>query len=257
MKFSIITIAKNCSKYLEQTINSVLNQSYENFEYIIIYGESIDSTWDIIQKYKSKVKVIKETGNQGISFAMNLGIQNAVGDVIAHIHADDLYANNNVFDRVAAEFQGAPDLKWLSANKIKIDAKGSEIGKFIYPKYLFKKLLIKNIICHPSTFIRKEVFAELGLFDINYKYAMDYDLFLRIAERYTPKILPDFLSYSRVHSGSVTNANELKSLREARSIQSSYALKNKAVLIYVWLILRFFVKYIWYIFKYKFFFCSY
>src|ERR1700739_123500 len=100
---SIITVVYNGSKYIEQTINSVLNQSYKNIEYIIIDGGSTDDTLNIIKRYESKIDYWQSEPDEGIFFAMNKGISLAKGELIGIINADDFYLPGTVKNVVEAD----------------------------------------------------------------------------------------------------------------------------------------------------------
>ena len=104
MKFSIITVTYNSAATIEQTIRSVIGQSYENIEYIIVDGQSTDSTLKIIEKYKDRIgKIVSEKDN-GLYDALNKGIDLATGDVIGFLHSDDFYINEKVIERYAEAF---------------------------------------------------------------------------------------------------------------------------------------------------------
>jgi glycosyltransferase involved in cell wall biosynthesis len=162
---------------------SVLEQTYPNIEYVIIDGKSEDSTLDLInttiKKYPSRpVKVLSEA-DEGIADAMNKGILLATGKIINHLHAGDRFIDNSVLDRVMRSY--TTDLwRWGVAGSIVVDRKGNQ--KHIYKAHDdYRVLLKKNCIPHQSTFISKDVFTKHGLFDKDYKQAMDYEYWLRIA----------------------------------------------------------------------------
>ena len=100
MKISIITICLNSEKTIEKTIQSVLSQNYFDIEYIIIDGQSSDSTISIVEKYKNKISKIVSEQDNGIYFALNRGINLASGEIVGILHADDFYTNENVLSDV-------------------------------------------------------------------------------------------------------------------------------------------------------------
>ena len=105
LKISIITIVYNREKTIKDTINSVLNQTYKNIEYIIIDGKSTDSTLNIVNSYKDKISKIISEKDDGLYDALNKGINLATGDIIGFIHSDDFYIDNFVIEKVANEFK--------------------------------------------------------------------------------------------------------------------------------------------------------
>lgn len=194
-KLSIITCTYNSAKYLEQNINSVLNQNFKDFEYVFIDGGSTDGTQDIILSYKNKlnIKLVSEKDN-GIYDAMNKGIKMASGDVIGILNSDDFYDNNTVLSSVIEAFYDP-----------KIDAVYGDISYFAkdinkVTRYWkaggYKESNLNNgwTIPHPSLFLRKSVYDKCGVFNIDLKVAADYEFILRILKKnhikvaYIPKI---------------------------------------------------------------------
>ena len=104
LKVSIITVCYNSADTIEYTIQSVISQEYENIEYIIIDGKSNDDTLKIIEKYKSKVSKLLSENDEGIYYAVNKGIKLATGDIIAILHADDIYTSRNIVSKVVKKF---------------------------------------------------------------------------------------------------------------------------------------------------------
>lgn len=174
--FSIITLCFNSEKTIERTILSVLNQTYTNFEYIIIDGGSTDSTLEIIEKYKDKfgdkLKVISEKDN-GIYDAMNKGIRLSTGDLVGIINSDDYY-----------EYDSLENIKnKYNFNKYEIvygitrmiDSREKEIN-LIRQGHNF---LDRGNICHQACFISLSIHKDFYEYDLQYKYAADYDFMLK------------------------------------------------------------------------------
>lgn len=222
--FSIITITYNSARYLEETIRSVLAQDATDLEYLIIDGGSTDETLPLIKRYAasdSRIRWISEADN-GISDAMNKGIALATGDVIAHLHSDDFYQLGTL-TAVANAFENDKNICWVVGGYNVVDAEGSVLYAPVQPEQLtFEKLLKKNLVPHPATFVRREWFAKLGMFDLNLKYAMDYDFFLRLSREAAPKLLPDVLTSFRRHTGSLSTLCEIKAFREEQLIRMRY-----------------------------------
>jgi glycosyltransferase involved in cell wall biosynthesis len=213
MKISVITCTWNSMAYLEQSINSVLLQSYKNIEYIFVDGGSTDGTLERIAEVKGDVKVLHNVRG-GIANAMNKGIEAATGDIIAHLHSDDYYLNDQTLATVISVFEKNENTKWLFG-RVMFDDDGVVTSQtYVMPKYSYHKLLMRNFIPHPATFIRKEVFQKCGYFNLELKYAMDYGFWLRISKKYEPIQIENCLSVFRRHSGSTTHANYIKSFNE-------------------------------------------
>lgn len=174
--FSIITPCFNSEKTIERTILSVLNQTYTNFEYIIIDGGSTDSTLEIIEKYKDKfgdkLKVISEKDN-GIYDAMNKGIRLSTGDLVGIINSDDYY-EYNCLELVMHNYSGKK-YEIIYGITRHLDEKGFETS-------LHRKNhnhIQNEIMCHQSCFLTNRIYKELYLYNLEYKYVSDYDLIVR------------------------------------------------------------------------------
>lgn len=179
-KFSIITATFNSDETIKETLKSVVFQENIDVEYIIIDGESTDKTLEIINKIDESIIVISEKDN-GIYDALNKGIKNSHGDVIGFLHSDDLFASNDILEKICLSFEKTcadvvyGDLEYVDkSNTNKIIRK--------WKSRTFKKELLKRgwMPAHPTVFIKREVYQKHGLFDLNFKIAADYDLMLRI-----------------------------------------------------------------------------
>jgi glycosyltransferase involved in cell wall biosynthesis len=176
---SIITIVYNGKNYLEQTIQSVLNQTYKNIEYIIIDGGSTDGTLDIIRKYDTQIAYWISEPDNGISDAFNKGIKCSKGEIIGIINADDWYKPEAVELSVKKLLEN-PDFGFsFGALELYKGNKYSHINK---ADEKYREVLKYNIpaINHPTLFVRRTAYEKCGLFSVQLKYSMDYDLFLRM-----------------------------------------------------------------------------
>lgn len=215
--FSIITITLNSEKYLAEAIESIIAQAYPNKEHIIIDGGSSDGTLEIIKSYKDRVRWISEP-DAGISDAMNKGIDMARGDVISHLHSDDIYKGGTL-EKVAEAFFNSPGKKWLVGNGEYVDEDGKKIRTTKINSYRYDKLKKHNFLFHPSIFIKKEIFSHVGYFNTDYKYAMDYDMWLRLGRDYEPILITGVLSSFRTHAGSLSTAAGVDALGEEYQIR--------------------------------------
>jgi glycosyltransferase involved in cell wall biosynthesis len=178
MKISIITVCYNSTKTIEKTIQSVLSQNYPDFEYIIIDGGSNDGTIDIINKYREKISQFISEPDQGISDAFNKGLRLANGEIIGILNSDDWYEPETL-KVVASQLSENKKCDYLVGSQRYWDKNG---GNYIVrpdKNYAKKIKYMMPRLNHPSSFFRKNVYKSIGLFNLNYRYAMDYDLFLR------------------------------------------------------------------------------
>jgi len=173
-KISIITITLNSDHYLEQTITSVVNQTYSNIEYIIIDGGSTDSTLDIIKNYELNIDRWISEPDEGIADAMNKGLALATGDYILFLHSDDYLLNKMVLKQAAIYLTDACDIVAFS---IMLEENGKRC--LVKPRGITWWINFKTGIYHQSVFCSQKLFREIGMFDTNFRIVMDYDFFLR------------------------------------------------------------------------------
>ncbi|HYJ38768.1 MAG TPA: glycosyltransferase family 2 protein [Chitinophagaceae bacterium] len=168
---SIVTIVYNGEKHMEQTIQSVLNQSYPNIEYIIIDGGSTDDTLSIIKRYETRVAYWISERDNGIADAFNKGLKRASGSIIGLINSDDWYEPEAV-EKVVKDINGSDivygDLKFWKNGKADFIIQGDHT-------HLEDEMTMN----HPTVFVRKKVYDRFGLFNNDYRCAMDYELMLR------------------------------------------------------------------------------
>lgn len=214
--FSIVTCTYNSARFLPDTIRSVCTQTDKNFEHIFVDAFSTDDTLTIIKDYQRKFPdTVKwfQRKPRGIAEAMNFGSSKATGEILSHLHSDDMYASSKVLSSVSRVFCAHPEAKWCIGDQIIINEHGQEIQKWVTREYSYALLKRMNFIPHQATFIKKTLFDEVGGFRL-YKYAMDSDLWLRIGERNRPIQIHEFLAKFRRHSGSLSTAEARDTMRE-------------------------------------------
>ena len=180
MKVSIITVSLNSENTIAQTIESILSQTYNDIEYIIIDGNSSDGTVEIIKTYRDKIfKFISEPDN-GIYDAMNKGIAQATGDIVGILNSDDFYVNNAVIEKVIREFNSRgvdsvfSDLVYVSRNDT------SKVVRYFDSSQFKPALLSYGLMpAHPTFFVKKSVYEKYGVFRTDLKNAADFDLLAR------------------------------------------------------------------------------
>ena len=168
---TLITVAYNAVKDIENTILSVLNQTYPNIEYIIIDGGSTDGTLDIIKKYEDKISYWVSEPDKGIYDAMNKGALKATGEWLNFMNAGDTFYNEQVLEKVFK------DNDWSDADVIYGDVVYVYPNKEDFRKALSINRMKKNIpFCHQSVFVRTEL-QQKHLFNTTYKICADYKVF--------------------------------------------------------------------------------
>ncbi len=180
--FSIITVVYNNEETIERTIESLLNQEFKDFEYIIIDGKSTDTTNEIIDKYKDQFAGgfthISEPDN-GIYDAMNKGITLAKGELIGLLNADDYYYSDTLLN-VHNVFVNTDRKTVLTGELIFKGEKKELLLKTSRERFVKKTKRYMNGLRHPATFVPKLIYDDLGYFDTNYKIAADAELMIRI-----------------------------------------------------------------------------
>lgn len=179
MRFSVITVTYNSRKFLTETIESVLSQDYDDFEYIIVDGGSTDGTLGMIKDFaegNDRIRWISEPDN-GISDAFNKGLALASGDVIGILNSDDTYASG-ALAIIAQAYLLNPGADVFHGDMIRFQGE--------VPLFLLKPGKIgENIWCemplnHPATFVTRRAYTLVGGFDVGLQVAMDYELVLRL-----------------------------------------------------------------------------
>lgn len=167
-KISIVTVSFNAKEVIEKTIISVINQTYNNLEYLIIDGGSKDGTQDIVHKYISNVDYYVSEKDGGIYFGMNKGIDAATGDYLLFLNSGDVFADDKVVEDVANFISAHEDCEVVYGNSEQIFEYGAYIVKPNAP-YLNKKMAIS----HQATFVKTSLLRE-NRFDTNYRFAADF-----------------------------------------------------------------------------------
>ncbi len=228
-KISLVTPSFNQAKFIEQTIQSVLQQKYPNLEYLVIDGGSTDGTLKILKKYQKQLKFISEP-DFGQSNAINKGLKMASGNIVGYINSDDRLLPN-ALKSVAQKFVDYPEIKWLTGKCRIIDEKGQEIlttvtayKNFWLQRYTFTALTILNFISQPATFWRKELLwdKDIGYLDEKLDYSMDYDYWLKLGKKYRPYITSDYLAEYRMHISSKGGGNPGKQFRQEYLLSLKY-----------------------------------
>lgn len=189
MKISIITVVYNNDKTIKSAIESVLTQSYSNIEYVIIDGGSSDKTVNIINEYKDQIGYFISEKDKGIYDAMNKGINSATGDVIGILNSDDLYQDTNVIENVMNQFNQNPsiDIVYGDLVYVKSDNVNKVVRNWKSNPYYNRFFENGNVPPHPSLFVKKRIYEEAGLFNLDFKLAADYEFMLRIFKKHNFK----------------------------------------------------------------------
>ncbi len=239
MKLSIITATYNSAAHIAPCINSVNEQTYPNLEHIIIDGASKDNTLEIIKAVSNRaIRIISEP-DRGIYDALNKGIQRATGDVIGFLHADDTFAGPDTLAEIVKVFSSQANGNILSGvygNLVFISQDNPQkiIRKWQSRPFRSSRINLGWMPPHPTLFLKKEVYQQIGLFKTDYRIAGDYELMLRIMKHPETKLYFLNQTITRMAMGGASTGN-MKSLKK-KSLEDLRALRANGFK-FPWLIL--------------------
>ena len=208
---SIITVVRNGAAHVEQAITSVLNQSYRNFEYIVIDGGSTDTTLDIIRKYEDRIDYWLSETDRGIYHAMNKGLKLAGGELIGLLNADDFYESDALAQVVACWRPDQPAIYYGDNLVLQED-----LG-ITYRRRASLRYWLGMSICHQAMFVHAAIYRQLQGYRTGYRLAADYDFLLRAVSAGVALVpVPAFLVTYR--DTGLTSRHYAVSLAEAKRI---------------------------------------
>lgn len=219
-KISVITVCYNSVKTIEQTILSVINQSYPNIEYIIIDGGSTDGTVNIIKKYESKIAFWESSPDKGIYDAMNKGIKIATGDYIATLNSDDWYYDSNVIQDIVNVINSNSNIDIIHGSINICDIDGNIRYTILGDKEPWKNIQKYMPVWQPTMFVKRELYEKYGFYDLNYKIAADYEFIFRVINKCNFYCLDKIITNMR--DGGVSNTRLLYINKENYKIRKQY-----------------------------------
>lgn len=226
MKFSVITVCYNSEKTIEDTIKSVLDQNYSDFEYIVVDGKSSDNTVNIIEKYKDRIDTFISEKDNSMYEAMNKGIAAASGDYLYFLNSDDLFFDNSVLSVISEILKQDRSIDVLYGPIVKINSDTGETS-FKTHETVNREFLYYDCICQQAMFYKDNIFKNFGMFDPKYRIVGDYEWILRtygkINYRYTQNII------ARFRLGGLCNNEkfEVEHQRERAEVVNKYYLPKE------------------------------
>ncbi len=212
-RVSIVTPSLNQGRFLEATIESVLAQTYPNIEYLVMDGGSSDNTLQLLRRYEGRLRFCS-AADGGQSDAVNQGFHLTQGELFGFLNADDLYLPDAV-EKAVAEFAGNPGAAAVAGEAYLVDEESRRLGRYPCGTPDLARLSRECVLCQPAVFLRRQVFEEVGLLNPALHFALDYDLWIRIAKRYPIHRTEAYLAACRVHPGAKTQARRREALRES------------------------------------------
>ncbi|MFA6136378.1 MAG: glycosyltransferase [Candidatus Paceibacterota bacterium] len=208
-KISVVMSVYNGEKFLKGAINSILSQTFTDFEFIIINDGSTDKSLDTIKTYQDpRIKIISRE-NKGLTHSLNEGIKMSKGSYIARMDADDISLPTRLEEQI----------KFLELNKEIaicgtwakiIDEKGEEMGEYKTPinnEEIKRRIIFHNPFIHPSVMFKKEIMETVGLYNPKLKHVEDYELWTRIVSKFKTANIPQFLLKYRQNKTGITSRN--------------------------------------------------
>jgi len=217
MKLSIITVSYNSAATIVDTVESVLAQTYAKVEYLVIDGASSDETLARLEPYRDRIDVLVSEPDGGTYDAMNKGLARASGEVAGILNSDDVYADSGVLERVISAFAGGVDCVYGDLQYVAQENPGRVVRDWRSGPYRTGAFRRGWHPPHPSFFVRRAIYEQLGGFRTELRIAADYEFMLRVMERakrpaaYLPEVLV------RMRTGGASNrsvANIWKANRE-------------------------------------------
>jgi glycosyltransferase involved in cell wall biosynthesis len=218
---SVVTPSYNQAEYLERTIQSVLSQDYPALEYLVMDGASTDGSVAILERHAAAGAlrfVSQKDGGQ--SAAVNEGFRRTSGEIIGWVNSDDLYAPGAL--RVVGEYFAAhPEVEWLFGRCPIVDRDDRPYKSYVTAykefwlrRYSYQWLLVENFLSQPAVFFRRRLLERVGALEPDYHLAMDYHLWLRMAQVARPAFLDRELAYFRSSGENKMSLQWQKSFQE-------------------------------------------
>ena len=242
-KFSIITVTYNAEKVLEDTIQSVIFQTYRNVEYIIVDGASKDHTLEIVNKYHNRINKVISEPDKGLYDAMNKGIQLATGDYLCFLNAGDKFHDSETLQKIVHTLKGQelPDVIYGETAIVDEEGHFLHMRRLSAPAHLnWKSFKQGMLVCHQAFFANREL-AINHLYDLQYHFSADFDWCIRIMKKAkclhnTRLTLIDYLNEG------MTTKNHKASLKERFCIMAKHYGLISTILHHGWFVIRLFYK---------------
>jgi glycosyltransferase involved in cell wall biosynthesis len=209
---SIVTPTYNMGRFLPETIESVLSQDYPNIEYIVMDGASTDNTLDVLRRYEGRLQWFSEK-DRGQSDAINKGFLRSRGEIFTFLNSDDTYLPGAV-SRAVEAFLKHPEAGVVYGDAYYTAEDNSIIRQYPVDPYDYHRLGTLCHICQPAAFLRAEAFRQAGMLDTNLHLTLDYDLWLKISERWPMVKIDHFLANSRMWADNKTLSKRLITFQE-------------------------------------------
>ena len=242
-KFSVITVTYNAGKVLEDTIQSVVFQTYRNVEYIIVDGNSKDNTLEIVDKYRNRISQVISEPDKGLYDAMNKGIQLATGDYLCFLNAGDEFHDNETLQKIVHTLKGKelPDVIYGETAIVDEEGHFLHMRRLSAPQTLtWKSFKQGMLVCHQAFFAHREL-AVQHPYDLKYRFSADFDWCIRIMKK-TKCLHNTRLTIIDYLNEGMTTRNHKASLKERFRIMAKHYGWLSTILHHGWFVIRLFYK---------------
>ena len=228
MKIAIITVCYNSEETILSTLNSVISQTYPDIEHILVDGGSIDRTFDILKNYNFKNKTIISEPDKGIYDAMNKGIKIAKGEIITILNSDDIYQSPSIISDVMKDVKDNSDKDIFLGDVVFFNKDNfNKIYRYYSAKNFKSNSLLEGIMPpHPSSFIKKKIYDQYGLYNRSLSIAADFEMFLRLLIVNKLKFFYTNKVIVRMRSGGKSGKNLKTYFTSTKEIVHAFALNN-------------------------------
>lgn len=240
-KFSVITVCYNAEATLEDTIQSVISQTYHHVEYIIVDGASKDRTMDIVNRYRERISVVVSEPDKGLYDAMNKGIRLATGDYLCFLNAGDSFHEDDTLQQMVHSIHGTrlPDVLYGETELVDHEGHFLRMRRLQAPEHLtWKSFRQGMLVCHQAFFARRDLVMP---YDLRYRFSADFDWCIKIMRQ--SKVLHNtHLTLIDYLSEGMTTRNHKASLKERFRIMVRHYGWASTVAFHLWFVLRLLLK---------------
>ncbi|MGA2261585.1 MAG: glycosyltransferase family 2 protein [Acidobacteriota bacterium] len=226
-RITIVMPTLNQAKYIEEAVQSILEQNYENLECLVFDGGSTDGTLDILKRYEDRLQWWSEK-DRGQADAINKGLKRATGDILGYLNSDDLL-EPGALDKVAGYFLEHPevDLVYGEGYLMKADGTGKHRFPATEPVFdLWRLIHLWDFILQQSTFWRRRLLERIGYFNESLHYGLDWDYWIRAAKAGKVGYIPEYLGCLREYDAAKSFAGGSRRIKELYGITRTHTGKR-------------------------------
>lgn len=214
--FTIITVCLNIASTIRRTCESIVNQTFQDFQWIVVDGASTDGTIDILKEYSTRIDILISEPDKGIYNAMNKGIKLACGEYLLFLNGGDKLAQDNIIETIINQLK---DYSIITCNLNILNKNGEK--EFIWEPKQGEDFYYRTLP-HPSTFIKRQLFKKYGLYDENLKICADREFFVKIISKHKIKYKIIDISFADFYTDGISCTNDTIRLQNNREIKHRY-----------------------------------